>query len=267
MTAPASTRQLRAWADQNLAAGFELLVRHPPRGAHAARRRFGAATAFATGRRAAFFNPIVILEPVASADLAAAASWMRELGTPFTLRVRDDVADATLAAAAASLGLVRDPWPDPAMVMAPLRRPPPLPPGLAIEVTTRDTVERFHAANASAFDFPPAALGAVRDLTPADMVADPDVRLFSGFVGGEPVACSIAIRSGDVAGVYAVGTAEPFRRRGFGSAMTWAAVAAGLEWGCRAGTLQASEMGEPVYRAMGFATVARYLTYGEPAAA
>jgi predicted acetyltransferase len=67
-----------------------------------------------------------------------------------------------------------------------------------------------------------------------------------------------------VVGVYAVGTSTVARRRGIATAMTWAAVQAGREWGCAAATLQASEMGEPVYRAMGFETVARYVTFEEP---
>ena len=46
--------------------------------------------------------------------------------------------------------------------------------------------------------------------------------------------------------------------------MTWAAVNAGREWGSRAAVLQASEMGEPVYREMGFRTVAGYVSYDEP---
>ena len=46
--------------------------------------------------------------------------------------------------------------------------------------------------------------------------------------------------------------------------MTWAAVEAGRAWGSRAATLQASEMGEPVYRKMGFRTVTRYASYDEP---
>jgi hypothetical protein len=43
--------------------------------------------------------------------------------------------------------------------------------------------------------------------------------------------------------------------------MTRAAIAAGREWGCVAATLQASEMGEPIYRAMGFVDATRYVLY------
>jgi hypothetical protein len=46
--------------------------------------------------------------------------------------------------------------------------------------------------------------------------------------------------------------------------MTWAAIEAGRPWGCRGATLLASPMGEPVYRAMGFVEVDRYVTFVPP---
>ena len=61
--------------------------------------------------------------------------------------------------------------------------------------------------------------------------------------------------------MYAVGTLADARRRGVGTAATWAAVAAGRAWGCDKVVLQASEMGFPMYRAMGFRTVVRYAIF------
>jgi GNAT superfamily N-acetyltransferase len=264
VTGIASPAQRRAWADENLLAGFELLARHPPLGPAKPPRRFGSAIAFPTGRRAAFFNPVAILAPVAPADLAAAVGWMRDLGVRPSLRIRDDTEDDVLRATAAELGLRREAWSEPAMVLHPLREPPALPSGLTIETATAATMDRFYVVNAQAFDLPPALAGLVRDLTPPEVVDDPDIRLFGGYLDGEPVACSFAIRSSSVVGVYAVGTTQAARHRGIATAMTWAAVAAGQAWGCVAATLQASEMGEPVYRAMGFETAARYVTYEEP---
>jgi len=73
-----------------------------------------------------------------------------------------------------------------------------------------------------------------------------------------PWGGSVAIRTGDVSGVYAVGTIARARRRGIGTAASWAAVAAGRAWGCDTIVLQASEMGLPIYRAMGFRTIVSY---------
>jgi len=264
MSGSASLAQRRAWADENLLAGFELLARHPPQGEVIAPRRFGSATAFATGRHVAFFNPVVVLAPVAAEDLAAAVAWMRSQGVPVSLRVRDDVEDEAVRTTATDLGLRREAWTEPAMVLQPLAAPPALPPGLTIETATASTMERYYLVNARGFDIPPAAAGFVRDLTPPEVADDPDIRLFGGYLDDEPVACSFAIRSAEVVGVYAVGTSAVARRRGIATAMTWAAVEAGRDWACAAATLQASAMGEPVYRAMGFETVARYVTWEEP---
>jgi GNAT superfamily N-acetyltransferase len=93
------------------------------------------------------------------------------------------------------------------------------------------------------------------------IAADPDVELVIASLDGRAVGTSLAIRTDEVAGVYAVGTLADARRRGVGTAATWAAVAAGRAWGCELVVLQASEMGFPMYRAMGFQTVVRYAIF------
>jgi len=255
--------RLRAWSDENLLASFELLVRHPPTGAPIASRRFGTVTAFAAGRRSGFFNAVAVLAPARARDVEAAVGWVRDLGQSVSLRVREDIDDEALRRAAEQIGLERSPWVDPAMVMAPLAIAPALPAGLRIDTATPATLDRWYAALASGAGVAPTH-PFLRDLLPQDAIDDPDIRLFGGFLDGAPVATSVAIRSRNAVGIYAVGTAESARRRGIGSAMTWAAVDAGREWGSRAAVLQASEMGEPVYRAMGFRTVAAYVAYDEP---
>jgi len=98
-------------------------------------------------------------------------------------------------------------------------------------------------------------------LFPPDLAGDPDVGLLGGYLDNEPVACSIALRSGSVVGIYAVGTSERARRRGIGTAMTWAAVDEGRHWGCDVAVLQASGMGQPIYQAMGFRVVSSYANF------
>ena len=51
------------------------------------------------------------------------------------------------------------------------------------------------------------------------------------------------------------------RGRGVGTALTWAAVQAGVVRGHDIAVLQATPMGLPVYRAMGFETVVEYAEY------
>ena len=62
-------------------------------------------------------------------------------------------------------------------------------------------------------------------------------------------------------GIYAVGTLPEARRRGVGTAATWAAVAAGRDWGCDTIVLRRARWAFPMYQEMGFRTVVRYTTF------
>ena len=64
-----------------------------------------------------------------------------------------------------------------------------------------------------------------------------------------------------VAGVYWVGTAPGARGRGLAELCTRAAGNAGFDLGARVAALQASVMGEPVYRRMGYVEVTRYPSF------
>lgn len=74
----------------------------------------------------------------------------------------------------------------------------------------------------------------------------------TGLASGKPVATSASYTSSGVTVILGVSTVSEARGRGFGEAMTWAAVRDGIER--RSGTisLQASPAGFPVYHRMGF---------------
>lgn len=119
-------------------------------------------------------------------------------------------------------------------------------------------MSRFQATAFEGFGLPPQA-GRLF-LTDA-LFALPELEAYLGLVDGEPAATSLLFRTGDLAGVYWVATREPFRRRGFGEALTWAAVRAGRARGCAVAGLQASALGRPVYARMGFDTPVHYVRY------
>ncbi|HEY3547051.1 MAG TPA: GNAT family N-acetyltransferase [Propionicimonas sp.] len=84
---------------------------------------------------------------------------------------------------------------------------------------------------------------------------DTPTELFLGRFAGEPVASSLAFTGGGAVGLYGVGTAPRYRGRGFGGAISAAAVEWGRGRGERFAILHSTEMGAPVYRRLGFQPV------------
>ena len=66
---------------------------------------------------------------------------------------------------------------------------------------------------------------------------------FAGVFEGRPVASSGLILAGGIAGVYNVATLPAFRRRGFGGAMTHAAMRHARRLGYRVAVLGTSDLG------------------------
>lgn len=92
----------------------------------------------------------------------------------------------------------------------------------------------------------------------AETLMAPHIAAFLALVDGEPAAGAMTIVTHGVAGVYWVGTAPAARGRGLAELCTRAAGNAGFDLGARIASLQASPMGEPVYRRMGYVEVTRY---------
>ncbi len=95
---------------------------------------------------------------------------------------------------------------------------------------------------------------------------DPAPMRFVGRVEGVPVATSRLSIVGGVAGLYAVVTIPEARGRGYGRALTRAALEAGRTLGMRIATLQATDLGLPVYSRLGFRTFYAYDLYRRPPA-
>jgi GNAT superfamily N-acetyltransferase len=146
--------------------------------------------------------------------------------------------------------------PTPGMTLPIPASVPGPPPGLAIhEVRTPEQLAGFREVAFRGFGYPVAAAPLFLS---ERLRALPQVRLYAGSVDGAVVATSLLVSTGSVAGIYWVATLEEQRGRGYGAALTWAAVAGGRELGCRIASLQASKAGRPVYERMGFEHVIDY---------
>ena len=243
---------LRA-ANANFVASFEKLAEHSATGAV---RQLGGVFAFASGHPVPLFNGCVVWDDSTPADLQEAVGWVRERRVPYRVWIAESLA-GELGRVPLELGLERESVPYPNMVLNPL--PATLQPSPGVSVASVNGVEFVDTA---------VELGLRRELAEAvfspGLVADPDVRLFVGRLEGERAGYSMAIRSGDVSGVYNVGVAPAARRRGVGTALTWASVDAGRAWGCEIVALQSTEMALTMYEAMGFRTVVDYAVFSEP---
>jgi ribosomal protein S18 acetylase RimI-like enzyme len=101
----------------------------------------------------------------------------------------------------------------------------------------------------------PALVGAL------DVLHAPHIATFVALLDGAVAAGAMVIVTHGVAGVYWVGTAPAARGRGLAELCTRAAGNAGFDLGARVAALQASIMGEPVYRRMGYVEVTRYPSF------
>lgn len=142
--------------------------------------------------------------------------------------------------------------PTPALTLAAPASIPPPPRGLTIHaVRTPAELASYREAAFLGFGYPATAAGLFLH---EHLLELSHVRLYAGVVGGAVVATSMLVATGAIAGVYWVATLEDQRRRGYGEALTWAAVSAGKrDFGCRISCLHASNAGLPVYARMGFA--------------
>jgi hypothetical protein len=196
--------------------------------------------------------------PPAAVVLERARAFFARRGRGYTVCVRAH-ADTDLREAGERAGLT--PIGDgPGMVLD--RRLPDVmpPPGVELRrVSSDDDVAAFGRIMGEAY----ATYGMPATVGPAsfphrDVLVAPHIATFLAVLEGEPVAGAMVVVTHGVAGVYWVGTVPAARGRGLAELCTRAAGNAGFDQGARLAALQASVMGEPLYRRMGYVEVTRY---------
>jgi hypothetical protein len=136
----------------------------------------------------------------------------------------------------------------PAGPLSPEGTPPELE---IVRATTPEEVEEFEAVSIRGFETEDTQVEA-GTAHPPTILGDPRMTNWIGRVAGRPVAAAMSYRTDDAIGVFGVTTVASARRRGYGTAMTRAAIVAdsGLP-----SVLSPSPDGESLYRRLGFRPV------------
>lgn len=121
-------------------------------------------------------------------------------------------------------------------------------------VTDAEELASFAAVVDASMD-PPTQSAAEFYARAAGAALDPagSARFLVGYFDGVPVATVELLPAAGVAGLYNITTLPEYRRRGYASALTSAALRQAHAEGYATAVLEASAAGEPVYRALGFA--------------
>lgn len=187
------------------------------------RARHGPITLIAAGDQGPAFNQALVLGPASPAELFALADAFFGDPAGYSIVVETGMVPA-MDALLGARGWRLDEE-EPALVLAPLPPvQPPAPPELAIRrVADAAGLADFRGVSETPSVYVPS-LGAA---------LDPAVALFVGYVAGRPVASSRLVCLGTIAELSGIVTVPTARRRGYGTALTWAALAmagSGTAW-------------------------------------
>ena len=205
------------------------------------------------------FNQVMVRD-IDAADEKAMASLLDEMtttGLRFTVVLRVGVDDGFA-------GLLTDRGftsrvTVPGMALHPIDTAVPETP---LEIRTGPELFDDHRRlTAIGFEMAPEAVDTFMHRSVADMDG---VDLHVGYEDGEPVATSLGRSADGTITVFNVATVPESRGKGYGGALTMAAVAAGAARGCDVAGLQSTEPGFPVYVRLGFETVVEYRVWVSP---
>ena len=149
---------------------------------------------------------------------------------------------------------------DPGMALALHTLPTDLPTPSGFTVTRVDDLASLRAW-ASFADQPGVADALVAWGSATGFAAERELYHYLGRLEGRPVATATLVLGGGVAGLYSVMTVPEVQRRGIGALMTVEPLRAAQDRGYRVGVLQASPMGLPLYRRLGFQEYCRIAGY------
>jgi ribosomal protein S18 acetylase RimI-like enzyme len=202
-------------------------------------------------------NGIWVDSDAAVTHIEAARGEAQELGTPFSIMVREG-RSPRVERAAVELGFeptVRIPG----MAATPSElRVPEASDCEVIRVETADGLAEAMAVGAAGFGISADLVASIYALEVAELEG---LAYYLARAGGKDVATAAGFTIGEGVAIFSVATAPQHRGRGYGTAVTAQAVRDGFAAGARLAALQSSSLGESVYRRLGFRELERYVLY------
>ena len=126
-----------------------------------------------------------------------------------------------------------------------------------------DEAALAEAAHVAATGFA-APVAALKPLYAAAALSLDGYAVYLGRVAGKAVTTAMGYRLGREVAIFSVATPPEHRRRGYGAAISAHAARMGFEQGADLAWLQTSELGEPVYRRLGFQHVVMHSLLERP---
>jgi ribosomal protein S18 acetylase RimI-like enzyme len=215
----------------------------------------------ATGAPLASVNGVFDINTTPRADRIAelAKRAADELEVPWSIQVRAEP-DAEIAGIAAGYGLTRTSL-QPFMIKELVDREADREPArgeLVIRQVDGNESDAYTAALAAGFQ---ALVETMRLLGSPEVLDMPCAVGYLAEVDGVAVGTALALRADDCVGVFNISVAPEYRRRGYGKALTAAAVRAEQGRGARTAFLHSSEIGFRVYESLGFRLVEQWTQF------
>jgi GNAT superfamily N-acetyltransferase len=121
----------------------------------------------------------------------------------------------------------------------------------------------YQRITSEAFQAPPEFADSM--IPSPEFALDPDIALFVGSIEGVDVSAVGYSRSGSTAVLWGTATLEVHRGRGYGGAVSRAALAHAANRGCTNAALRSGPKSIPVYERLGFQYVCQHRTYADSA--